>query len=137
MLDLDWDQLLSEYDGDVNKQWETIKTKIEDAVQAHIPSYQTTEKDLWKKGKVPLKPSTRREIRKKHRCWQRAYETKQEVTTIRWKQQRNKVKKLIKEAEQKYENDIAEESKLNPKKLWKYIRSKTRVNTVISPLVRG
>ena len=134
-LNLDWENQLHSSTQDINKQWETIKTKIEDAVQAHIPSYQTTEKDLWKKGKVPLKSSTRREIRKKHRCWQRAYETKQEAITIRWKQQRNKVKKLIKEAEQKYENDIAEESKLNPKKLWKYIRSKTRVNTVISPLV--
>ena len=110
-LNLDWDNQLHSSTQDINKQWETIKTKIEDAVQAHIPSYQTTEKDLWKKGKVPLKSSTRKEIRKKHRCWQRAYETKREATTIRWKQQRNKVKKLIKEAERKYENDIIEESK--------------------------
>ena len=42
--------------------------------------------------------------------------------------------KLIKEAEEQLELDIAKQSKLNPKKLWKYVKSRTKVRTTISPL---
>ena len=132
-LTIDW-QTQMNVDNDVHTQWETIKTKIKSARNKHIPSYQTTKDGLWKKGKIPLKPETRKEIRKKHRLWQRAYETKQAGKLGKWKQQRNKVNKLIKEAEEKLELDIAKDCKTNPKKLWKYIKSNTKVKTAISPL---
>ena len=132
-LNIDWQMQLNPA-HDVNKQWETIKTKIKEATDKHIPSYQTTEKGLWKKGRIPLTAATRKEIRKKHRLWQRAYETKQEDRTQKWKQQRNKVSKLLKEAEKKLELDIANDAKLNPKKLWKYVKSKTKVKSSMSPL---
>jgi exonuclease III len=63
-LNIDWQTELNSPTQDVTKQWETIKKKVEKSVSTHVPSYQTTEKDLWKKGKVPLKPETRKEIRK-------------------------------------------------------------------------
>ena len=94
--------------------------KLKESVSNRVPSYQTTEKNLWKKGTIPLTKASRKEIRKKHRCWQRAYETKQQSKIHKWKQQRNKVNKLLKDAEKKFEIDIANDAKLNPKKLWKY-----------------
>ena len=42
---------------------------------------------------------------------------------------------MIKEAEISLESNIAKESKLNPKKLWKYIRSRTKPRSNISHLV--
>ena len=132
-LKIDWQTLLNS-EQDVNKQWETIKDKIKQASDKHIPSYQTTEKSLWKKGKIPLNAETRKEIRKKHRLWQRAYETKQDHKIRKWKQQRNKVSRLVREAEENLEIDIAKDSKLNPKKLWKYVKSKSKVKSSISPL---
>ena len=130
----DWNIKLNQ-NLDVNTQWGIIKEEINAASEKHIPSYLTTEDKLWKKGKIPLKSETRKEIRKKHRLWQRAYETKQEQKVEKWKQQRNKVNKLLKEAEAKLELDIANQCKINPKKLWKYVKSKTKVKTSISPLV--
>ena len=62
-LMIDWQTQLNT-DLNVNIQWETIKAKIISATDKHIPSYQTTEDHLWKKGKIPLKPETRKEIRK-------------------------------------------------------------------------
>ena len=132
-LKIDWQTQLSN-DNDVHTQWESIKKRIMSATQKHIPSYQTTEDNLWKKGKIPLKPETRKQIRKKHRLWQRAYETRQEEKTKKWKEQRNKVNKLIKEAEEKLEIDIAKDCKINPKKLWKYVKSQTKVKPSMSPL---
>ena len=132
-LKIDWQTLLN-VDQDVNKQWETIKDKIKQTSDKHIPSYQTTEKSLWKKGKIPLNAQTRKEIRKKHRRWQRAYESKQTHQVKKWKQQRNKVSRLVREAEENLEIDIAKDAKLNPKKMWKYVKSKSKVKSSISPL---
>ena len=131
-LNINWDAELDSCT--VNEQWSKIKEKIRVSVTNHVPSYQTTEKGLWKKGKIPLTKATRKEIRKKHRCWQRAYETKQQTKVSKWKQQRNKVNKLLKAAEVKFEVDLANEAKLNPKKIWKYVKSQSKVKTSISPL---
>ena len=111
-----------------------LRSKIKSSEKQHVPSYQTTENDYLRKGKIPLSHSLRKEIRKKHRCWQRSYETRARNKDQKWKEQRNKVSKLLSEAETKFETDIANECKLNPKKLWKYIKSKTRVKTTIPPL---
>ena len=108
---------------------------IKTSTNNHIPSYQTKEDDYLRKGKIPLSTEIRKEIRKKHRHWTRAYETKAKCKQVRWKKQRNKVSRLIKEAEIKFETDVANEAKTNPKKLWKYIKSKTKVKSGIAPLL--
>ena len=40
----------------------------------------------------------------------------------------------MREAEEKLELDIANDCKINPKKLWKYVKSNVKVKTYISPL---
>ena len=47
---------------------------------------------------------------------------------------KKKVNKLLREAEDKLEIDIANDLKINPKKLWKYVKSNIKVKTYISPL---
>ena len=133
-LNLNWETELNSATDDVNEQWRKINMKLKESVSNRVPSYQTTEKNLWKKGKIPLTKASRKEIRKKHRCWQRAYETKQQSKIHKWKQQRNKVNKLLKDAEKKFEIDIANDAKLNPKKLWKYVKSQSKVKSTISHL---
>ena len=133
-LNIDWQNEFNLCDDDINKQWELLKSKINSSKQQHIPSYETTEDDYLRKGKIPLSPDIRKEIRKKHRSWQRAYETRHWIKVKQFREQRRKVSKLIEEAETKFEADIANESKSNPKKLWKYIKSNTKVKTGISPL---
>lgn len=63
-LNIDWETELNTPTQDVNMQWETIKTKIKESIKKNVPSYKTTENGLWKKGKIPLEPETRKEIRK-------------------------------------------------------------------------
>ena len=47
---------------------------------------------------------------------------------------RNKVRPLTRKGELEYEKSIAIQAKSNPKKLWNYVRSKTKVKTAISDL---
>ena len=134
-LSIDWQTEFMQCGQNTNNQWEMLKSKIKVAQKNNIPTYQTSENHYLKKGKIPLNENVRKEIRKKHRCWQRAYETKSPSKNRKWKRQRNKVTNLIKDAEILFESNIAKESKLNPKKLWKYIKSSTKPRSNISPLI--
>ena len=134
-LSIDWMNELTQCGPNTSNQWDLLKSKIKSSQKNHIPTYQTSENSYLKKGKIPLNPDIRKEIRKKHRCWQRAYETKSTSKNRRWKRQRNKVTKLIKDAEIIFESNVASESKLNPKKLWKYVRSRTKPKSNISHLI--
>jgi hypothetical protein len=49
---------------------------------------------------------------------------------------RNNCSKLIKKTRKEYERHVAKKSKVNPKKFWKYIQDKLKVNTGISTLKR-
>ena len=53
-LSIDWDAALNSNTTDVKEQWNIISKKIKEAVETHVPSYQTTEKGLWKKEKFLL-----------------------------------------------------------------------------------
>ena len=75
-LSIDWQTEFLQSGQDTTKQWELLKSRIKSSQKNHIPTYQTSENHYLKKGKIPLNEDIRKEIRKKHRCWQRAYETK-------------------------------------------------------------
>ena len=113
-LNINWQSELN-HGHDISNQWELLKSKIKSSQKNHIPTYQTSENHYLKKGKIPLNENIRKEIRKKHRCWQQAYETKSKPKYQKWKRQRNKVTNLIRDAEITFESNIANESKLNPK----------------------
>ena len=40
----------------------------------------------------------------------------------------------MKDAEKKFEVNLANEAKINPKKLWKYVKPQSKVKSTISPL---
>ena len=134
-LKIDWQNIFLQCGPDASNQWDLLKSKIKSSQNNHIPTYQTSENSYLKKGKIPLSPGIRKEIRKKHRCWQRVYETKSRSKNEQWKRQRNKVTNLIKEAEILFESNIANESKVNPKKLWKYIKSRTKPQSKVAHLM--
>ena len=64
-LNLNWETELNSATDEVNEQWRKINMKLKESVSNRVPSYQTTEKNLWKKGKIPLTKASRKEIRKK------------------------------------------------------------------------
>ena len=78
------------------------------------------------KHKKSYDMDTVRAIKKKHRARQRYMETRSGQKYIEYVRQRNKVSKLTKKAQRDYEKAIAQDVKNNPKKFWKYVKTKTK-----------
>ena len=135
-LQINWNKELEKYDNDIDHQWTIIKTKILESQVKHIPTVDVNKKLAWqRKGSIPLDQNIVKEIKRKHRLWQRYMETRTLEKFELYKVQRNKVNKLLRKERWLREKSIASEAKSNPKKLWKYVKSKLKVKPAIAPLI--
>ena len=94
-------------------------------------------KPRWSsKGNVPLDDITRKAIKDKlkfHRQWLRSRSGgERDSNRVKFAKARNKVKNLVRLPKKKFEKQIADNAKSNPKPFWAYARQKTRSG--ISPL---
>lgn len=126
-LEINWELLLN---GDVDENYNRFVEKILNAADNHIPVRKSAEKQY----KQPLDGSIVKAIHRKHRCWKRFMETKEESKYREYTKARNKVKNLVRNAKKRVEQNIAEEVKINPKKFWRYANSKTKTRTGIAEL---
>ena len=96
-----------------------------------------------KKKKIPLARTIREKIKEKDRLSRKLFTLK---TQKKWGEYdetwniyckvRNKVRKLSRSARKEYENNIAKDAKLNPKKVYGYINSKMKVRPGIGNICR-
>jgi hypothetical protein len=104
----------------ISLQDEHIPSKIFSSSRKHKP-YQLSRADLAA-------------IKKKHRLWQRYFETKSESKYREYTRQRNKVSKIVRKARNRLEDNICSDIESNPKKFWKYSQSKCRTSERIPEL---
>ncbi|KAK3887077.1 hypothetical protein Pcinc_008842 [Petrolisthes cinctipes] len=119
----------------IETQWKLFRDKLKEAEEKHIPSKYINYFDLRKSKLNNLNKETREAIRKKHRCWQRYMETRDQEKFREHTKQRNKVKKLTRKIDKDNESSIAKEAKSNAKKFWKHVKSKLKTATTILDLV--
>ena len=113
-----------------------MKTEIQIAQHKCVPTYDNSKQNKWKmNGSVPLSTEVRAEIRLKHRLWTRYYESQDPTKYEKFVHQRNKVRKLINSAQKDLEKGIGSNAKKNPKKLWWYVKLKSKTKTGIAPLI--
>ena len=132
-LDIDWDNL---FEGlKPNQMIDLFLSKYNEARQKHIPIINSKAGVKAKKHNyLPLDDKTVAKIKKKHRCWQRYIESRDENKYKEYTRTRNQVKKMVRKAKRNMEMDIAKNVKENPKKFWQYANSKRKTKTGISEL---
>ena len=136
-MSIDWCAKFTEYKDDANEQWNTFKHQLIAAQKKFIPQKPIGNQANWKsKGSIPLNRQTIGKIHKKHRAWQRYHETKNPEHYKLYCRQRNQVKSLIRKTQKAFEKEIAKDAKKSPKKLWSYIRSRTKTTIGVSPLIK-
>ena len=123
----------------VENFWILFKEKLYSLRDKFVPKIRDTGKPHWSsKGNVPLDDITRNAIKDKlkcHRQWLRSRsEAEKDSNRVRFAKARNKVKNLVRLAKKKFEKQIADNAKSNPKPFWAYARQKLKTRSGISPL---
>ena len=120
--------------NEIEPKWGHFKEKINNLVDLYIPSKLIKDQKEPMNCKAPYDKQTIKAVRKKHRCWQRYIETRDPEKYRLFTRQRNKVRSLTRQAQKKYEREVAGESQRNPKKFWRFVKSKLKTSTGIADL---
>ena len=111
--------------------WNIIKDKIETGVKRFIPLSSSFNCRKWKR---PLKEEIRDQIKIKKILWRKYIRDKNTANWLKYTNQRNKVKKLIRGNLKDEQNIIAQQYKSNPKKFWKYVNGRTKHTEMVGDL---
>ena len=130
-MNMDWYTTLA--NNEVNEMWEIFYEKIKSAQRKYIPLH-STRKRKQETSHFPINQALARKIKKKHRLWQRFYETKDARKFEDYRKARNQVKNLMRTAKRDYEKKMASHVKENPKVFWKYVNRKFKSRTGIPDL---
>ncbi|KAJ3607153.1 hypothetical protein NHX12_026667 [Muraenolepis orangiensis] len=134
ILDHDWDEVFHDCKDDIEQQYELFLDHYNATVDECIP--RKTFTNIGSQGRTPLDQNTlRRRVRKKHRTWQRFMETRQGEEHRKYCREHNWVRHLTRKLKKAYEKSIAQQSKANPKKFWRYVKSKTKTRSVMPDLI--
>ena len=131
-LDQDWDSLFSDCPDDPDGQLSILTDILQRSQDTNIPKRDTTKASTTRK--IPLDASTRAEIRRKHRLWERYMADRTDEKRLAYCRQRNKVRKMTRLAKKRYECNLAEQAKDNPKMFWRYAKSKLKTREGVADL---
>ena len=132
-LDVDWDEMFDQCPDDPNQQLKIFTDILKTSQEKHIPKRDVTKAATTRR--TPLDAKIRTEIRRKHRLWERFMRDRSDEKRLAYTRQRNRVRKLSRQAKKTFERSLAEEVKSNPKKFWRYTKSKLKTKEGVAELV--
>ena len=111
-------------DVNVNESWMYLKSLLESGQELFIPHIVN---NAWNKKswQYPIDSYFKKLIKKKHKCWDRFQRSKDRNFLSEYKRISNLVRKESRQIIQKNQKAIAVSCKINPKKFWQHVRSKT------------
>ena len=112
--------LTSECSNSVEDMWLSFKSKIYELRNRCVPKTTVTGKPSWnKKGRIPVGKPLQEAIRQKHarhRRWMSAKKkTNDKTARLEYTKARNKVKRMMRQANKSYEKEICLKSKSSPR----------------------
>ena len=110
---------------DINVAWCAFKQIMNDGIKQFIPLSKNRD---WRKKpswRYSISQTLKQNIRKKHRLWTRFQETKSREIETQYKIVRNIVRNETRKINNLKQRDIATSCKVNPKKFWQHVKSKT------------
>ena len=131
--DLDWKHLES---LDTEHCWKDIRNKIHKAMEDHIPKRKNGTKVKYPKT-YWMSIDLRKSVKKKYRLYRKYLESGKRKKGEKYQayaKERDEISKKLKQERKNHEKNIATKCKQQPKLFWKYINSRLRVKTGISPL---
>ena len=122
-----------EFKGDdIENLWLQIKDAILLGIDLYIPKINYNKEKKHKP--VWLSKNVLRNIKKKYYTYKRYLQSKSGKDYQSYISVRNSCNKTIKKAKKAYEKDIAVNCKTDPKRFWKYVQERTKVNNDVCTL---
>ena len=125
----------------VEDLWREFKTRLLDLREKFVPKRKIDGTPTWKsKASVPIDQTLQNAIKEKktsHRKWS----ANKGDTAANLEQRKkytkanNKVKRLMRKAKRRFERDIANKAKSEPKSFWAFIRSRLKTKAGVGPLL--
>ena len=121
------------HDMNVEQCWNKIKESIQVTINKNIPKKKflkvAKQKPKW------MNKRTMREVKKKYTLYKKFLATNNRKDYQVYIKHRNVSNRKVREAKKEFEFKLSKECKDNPKCFWKYVKSKTKASTGISPLL--
>ena len=129
---LNWKDILTSKGDDIDSMWDTFINKVQELQKNHVPikKYQT----IGHKGKIPVDEGTRKLICQKHVLDRKKFCNNTEENRRAFNRIRNKVQREINKIKKSFERDLAKRAKKNPKDIYRYLKSKSKVQVGIGDL---
>ena len=119
--------------------WSLLKCKLIELRNKFVPTKKIkTGINGWK-GTFPINKTVQSAIKEKHslhRRWIKSKRCGNNALREAYHKSRCRVKKMIRQAKRSFEKELASGSTKNPKQFWKYVRSKLRTKSGVSPLLQ-
>ena len=119
--------------------WSILKCKLIELRNKYVPTREIKAGNSAWKGSFPVDKAVQSAIKEKHSLHRRWIKSKRSGSNIlreAYQKSRHRVKKLIRQAKRSFEKELESGSKKNPKQFWKYVRSKLRTKSGVSPLLQ-
>ena len=134
---INWNEKLDMFKGDINKQWETFKNIFYEEEKKFVPRkvvYVNGVKN--KKLSTPLDKKTLSKIKQKNKLWSKSRKNLASLEEeLKYNKIRNQVRKLTRQGKKLMEKKVAQNAKSNPKVFWNYTKSKLKTQSVIPDIV--
>ena len=132
----DWDS--AEESGEMDgvgpeELWKIFLRIYYKNLEEHVPSKVIS--NGGKKWTIPLDTKLREKIREKHRAWRKFMRNKNDENQRAYIKCRNFIRNQTRKIRNNYEKNIAMEAKVNPKKFWSYVKSKTKIKQELPELI--
>ena len=130
---IDWNEVIAE-ENNIESNWEKCSTEIKKMENKYIPSRRIRD-TIKKKHNIPLEKSIVDKIKEKNKWARKAKHDKDPWVQKKYKRIRNKVRNITRKHQKQFERNLSHEAKSNPKKIWSYIKSKSKTKSGIGELL--
>jgi hypothetical protein len=118
----------------LDEAWKILKEIIIEGTAKFIPVSKSgtwSHKPTWKNA---INQEAKNLIKRKHRLWSRYMETRDPDTKTKYNIIRNRVRQITRNLDKDEQVKVAKECKENPKKFWRYIKSRTKATNKMGNL---
>ena len=133
-IDIDWSPVLIQHSNDMEYQWNCFKEKLLEGEKLFVP--QVCHFNSWKNKnwRRPFNLQLRHLISEKKHAWKMFIKCRKPEALYNYKKIRNKVRNETRNVYKSEQRNVANQSKVNPKKFWNYVNSKFKTNNKIGNL---